>query len=75
MSGPGMSGSLEGSIEIMFAGAAGGVVGFVFGMLFGALARVFTMNRVKGIIGGHHWAAWGAGAGALGLAVTELFVD
>jgi hypothetical protein len=73
ISGPGMSPSLEGPLEIMFAGAAGGLVGFVFGMLFGSLARVFTLNRVKGMIGGRHWAAWGAGAGALGLAMIELF--
>ena len=73
MSGQGMSGSLEGPLEIMFAGVAGGLVGFVFGMLCGTLARVFTLNRVKGIIGGRHWAAYGAGAGALALAMIELF--
>ena len=73
VSGPGMTGSMEGPIEIMFAGLVGGLAGFTFGMLFGTLARVFTFNRVKGIIGGRHWAAWGAGAGALGLAAIELF--
>ncbi len=73
VSGPGMTGPLEGPIEVLFAGAVGGIAGFIFGMLFGSLARVFTLNRVKGIIGGRHWAAYGAGAGALGLAVMELF--
>lgn len=73
MSGPGMGGPLEGPLEILFAGAAGGLLGFIFGLLFGSLARVFTLNRVKGMIGGRHWAAWGAGAGALGLAMMELF--
>lgn len=73
MSGQGMGGSLEGPLELLFAGAVGALAGFIFGMLFGTLARVFTMNRVKGIIGGRHWAAYGAGAGALALAMMELF--
>jgi hypothetical protein len=73
VSGPGMTGPLEGPIEVLFAGAVGGIAGFIFGLLCGTMARVFTLNRVKGIIGGRHWAAYGAGAGALGLAVMELF--
>jgi len=72
MSGPGMGGSLEGPLEILFAGVVGAIGGFIFGLLCGALARVFTLNRVKGIIGGRHWAAYGAGAGALALAMMEL---
>lgn len=72
LSGPGMNGSMEGPVEIMFAGLLGALAGFTTGLLFGVLARVFTLNRVKGIIGGHHWAAYGAGAGALGLAAMEL---
>ncbi|HEY0550006.1 MAG TPA: hypothetical protein VGF13_10430 [Verrucomicrobiae bacterium] len=73
VSGPGMTGPLEGPIEVLFAGVVGGMAGFIFGMLCGVLARVFTVNRVKGIIGGRHWAAWGAGAGGLALAMMELF--
>ncbi len=73
ISGQGMGGgALEGPLEIMFAGIIGALAGFVFGLLFGSLARIFTLNRVKGMIGGRHWAAYGAGAGALGLAVVEL---
>ena len=73
MSGNGMDGSFEGPLEVLFAGVVGAVAGFIFGMLCGTLARVFTLNRVKGIIGGRHWAAYGAGAGALALAMMELF--
>lgn len=73
MHGSGMSGDAGGPLEVFFAGLIGALVGFVFGMLCGSFARVFTLNRVKGMIGGRHWAAWGAGAGALGLALMELF--
>jgi hypothetical protein len=72
VSGPGMGGEIEGTIEVLFAGMIGALFGFVFGMLCRALARVFTLNRVKGIIGGRHWAAYGAGAGGLALAVMEM---
>lgn len=72
LSGQGMSGGVDGPIEIMFAGLLGALVGFTAGLLFGVLARVLTLNRVKGIIGGRHWAAYGAGAGALALAAMEL---
>jgi hypothetical protein len=71
--GSGMMGEVGGLLEVLFAGMMGGLVGFVFGMLFGTFARIFTLNRVKGIIGGRHWAAYGAGAGALALAMIELF--
>ncbi len=71
--GAGMWGEMEGMIEVLFAGMIGALVGFIFGMLFGTFARIFTLNRVKGIIGGRHWAAYGAGAGALALAMMELF--
>lgn len=72
MSGQGMHGSVDGPIEVMFAGLIGALVGFTTGLLFGVLTRVFTLNRVKGMIGGRHWAAYGAGAGALALAAMEL---
>jgi len=72
VSGPGMSAQLEGFTEVLFAGMIGALVGFVLGMLFGAFARIFTLNRVKGMIGGQHWAAYGAGAGAMALAMIEL---
>ena len=72
MSGRGMGGgAVEGPLEVLLAGAVGALAGFVMGMLCGTFARFFTINRVKGMIGGHHWAAYGAGAGALGLAVIE----
>ena len=73
LSGRGVGGELEGPLEILFASAVGALAGFVLGMLFGSFARIFTLNRVKGMIGGSHWAAYGAGAGALGLAVIEFF--
>ena len=73
LSGRGIGGELEGPIEVLFAGAVGALGGFILGMLCGTFARVFTLNRVKGMIGGRHWAAYGAGAGALGLAVVEFF--
>lgn len=71
--GNGMQGEMEGLPEILFAGMIGALGGFILGMLCGSFARIFTINRVKGIIGGRHWAAWGAGAGALGLALMEFF--
>ena len=71
--GSGMHGEMEGLAEVLFSGMVGALLGFILGMLFGSFARVFTINRVKGMIGGRHWAAWGAGAGALGLALIEFF--
>ena len=73
VSGQGVGGEIEGFVEVLFAGVIGALLGFVLGMLCGAFARVFTLNRVKGMIGGRHWAAYGAGAGALALALIELF--
>jgi hypothetical protein len=73
VSGPSGNGSFEGPIEILFAGAVGALLGFVGGMLVGVIARICTLNRLRGIIGGKHWAAYGAGAGALGLALIEIF--
>jgi hypothetical protein len=72
VSGQGMGGEMEGPAEVVFAGMIGALLGFVFGMLCGTCARLFTLNRVKGMIGGRHWAAYGAGAGALALAMIEL---
>ena len=72
LSGRGIGGEMEGPLEVLFAGAVGALLGFVFGLLCGSFARIFTINRVKGMIGGQHWAAYGAGAGALGLALMEL---
>ena len=72
VSGPGMGGEFEGPIEVLFAGAVGAVCGFIVGMFCGALARIFTLDRVKGVVGGNRWAAYGAGAGALALALIEL---
>jgi hypothetical protein len=73
VSGGGVSGQhIEGPLEIIFAGLVGALGGFVFGLLCGALARVFTMNSIKGARGGMHWAAYGASAGALALAMFEL---
>ena len=74
LSGRGIGGELEGPIEVLLAGAVGALGGFVTGMLFGTFARLITVNRIKGMIGGSHWAAYGAGAGALGLAVLEWFI-
>ena len=70
--GAGMWGEMEGIIEVLFAGMIGALAGFILGMLCGTFARIFTINRVKGMIGGRHWAAYGAGAGALALAMMEL---
>jgi hypothetical protein len=72
VNGAGMWGEFEGTIEILFAGMIGALMGFVLGMLFGTLSRVITMNRVKGIIGGRHWAAYGAGAGGMALSIVEM---
>lgn len=72
--GAGMWGEMEGILEILFAGIIGALLGFIFGLLCGTVARIFTLDRVKGIIGGRHWAAYGAGAGGLALAVIE-FLD
>jgi hypothetical protein len=74
MSGRGIGGGFEGPIEVLLAGAVGALGGFVAGMVFGTFARLITVNRVKGMIGGSHWAAYGAAAGAVGLAVVEWFV-
>lgn len=71
--GGGVQGGIEGLVEVIFAGGIGALAGFVFGMLCGSFARIFTINRVKGMIGGRHWAAYGAGAGALALALMEYF--
>ncbi len=71
--GTGIAGQMEGPLEVLFAGLIGALIGFVSGMLCGTFARIFTLNRVKGMIGGRHWAAYGAGAGALALAIMELF--
>jgi hypothetical protein len=71
--GGGLRGDMEGIVELLFAGMVGALAGFIVGMLCGSFARIFTLNRVKGIIGGRHWAAYGAGAGALGLALMEYF--
>jgi hypothetical protein len=65
-------GEIEGPLEVMFAGLLGALGGFFLGMLTGAFARVFTMNARKGSRGGMHWAAYGAGAGAMALALVEL---
>ncbi len=72
MSGSGMSGEMEGPIEVFFAGALGALAGFVFGLLAGAVSRVLTLNRAKGILGGPVWAAYGAGAGGVALAIFEI---
>jgi hypothetical protein len=73
VSGPGSSGSMEGPAEVFFAGMVGALLGFVGGMMAGVISRICTLNRLKGIVGGKHWAAYGAAAGALALAVIELF--
>jgi hypothetical protein len=72
MSGRGMGGEIEGPIEVIFAGSFGAVLGFVGGMLFGSFARLITSNRVKGMIGGAHWAAYGAALGGVALAILEF---
>ena len=72
MSGQGMSGEISGTMEVLFASLLGGLAGLVCGMVIGTLARLCTINRVKGMVGGMHWGAYGAGAGALVLAMFEL---
>ena len=72
MTGGGMGAEVSESLEVMFAGLLGGITGLVCGLVIGVFARFFTLNRVKGIIGGMHWGAYGAGAGALALAMFEL---
>ena len=72
MTGGGMGGEISGTAEVMLAGLLGGLTGLVCGMVIGVCARFVTLNRVKGIIGGMHWGAYGAGAGALALAMFEL---
>ena len=74
VSGSGMGdGALDGPIEIIVAGVVGAMAGFVLGLLSGSIARLITYNRDRGIIGGRVWAAYGASAGALALALMELF--
>ena len=66
-------GDIEGPLEIVFAGLLGAMGGFVVGLLIGILTRIFTMNAANGERGGIHWAAYGASAGALCLAIVEFF--
>ena len=73
VSGPNGSGEIEGPLEVMFAGLVGAAGGFVAGLLLGACARLLTMDAVRGSRGGAHWAAYGAGAGAVALSMIELF--
>ena len=73
VSGSGMgTGSMEGPIEIILACIVGAMGGFVLGLLGSSVARLITANRERGIIGGQKWAAYGASAGALALAMMEL---
>lgn len=72
MTGGGIGGEISGPIEVMFAGLIGGIAGLVVGMIAGTFARFFTINRAQGVIGGMQWGAYGAGAGALALAMFEL---
>ena len=65
-------GDIEGPLEILFAGVLGSLIGFVLGMLLGVITNIATMNASRGSSGGMHWAAYGAGGGALALAVIEL---
>lgn len=74
MSGRGMGGEIEGPLEVMFAGGLGALLGFVTGMLFGTFARFLTSNRIKGMIGGAHWAAYGAALGGVALAILEFVI-
>ena len=67
-------GDIEGPLEIFFAGLLGALAGFVLGLLIGVFTRIATMNAARGCTGGIHWAAYGAGAGALALAIIE-FID
>ncbi len=63
---------IEGPVEVIFAGFVGALVGLVIGLLAGAVTRVVTINSIKGIRGGMHWGAYGAGAGAVIVALIEL---
>jgi len=73
VSNPNGAGEIEGPLEVAFAGLIGAGIGFVIGLLCGSIARVLTMNAVNGMRGGMRWAAYGAGAGALALALFETF--
>lgn len=73
MSGPGASGHIDGPLEVFLAALVGALGGFISGMLAGIIARLCTLNRVKGIIGDKHWGVYGAGVGALTLALIEIF--
>ena len=74
VSGSGMGAdSMEGPVEFLLAGLVGAMAGFILGLLSGSIARLITYNRDRGIIGGRVWAAYGASAGALALALMELF--
>lgn len=64
---------IEGPVEVLFAGMLGALCGFVLGMLIGVITRIMTMNALRGSRGGMHWGAYGAGAGAMALALVELF--
>jgi hypothetical protein len=72
VSGGSAAGDIEGPLEIIFAGLVGALAGFVIGLLAGSVARLITINSVKGMRGGMHWAAYGACLGALALAMMEL---
>jgi hypothetical protein len=68
-----VQGNMEGVIELMFAALLGCIGGFIVGMLLGVTSRIATVNRVKGVVGGPHWAAYGAALGAVGLACIRWF--
>lgn len=72
IAGQGVSGEISGPIEVLFATLLGGLAGLVAGMIVGTFASIVTTNREKGMIGGMHWGAYGAGAGALTLATYKL---
>lgn len=71
MSGQGMNGETNEGLKIFFAGAIGALLGFVVGVMAGTFARIITMNRVKGMIGGMHWGAYGTAVGAVTLALLR----
>ncbi len=72
VSGGSAAGDIEGPLEIIFAGLLGALAGFVIGLLIASVARVITINSIKGMRGDMHWAAYGACLGALALAVMEI---